>query len=300
MSNFRIGIMMFAYLLLFLLPLSSPGAEIVLGSFGAKNSESGESSKNAIWLEGQIVQGDYDQFLDIYGSGRIETPRGDLYPSYLRLSSPGGDLTEAIKIAEFVERLKIEVSMAGPCNSACFFVLVGSPKRRFAVSVGLHRPYFDRQYFSSLSANEAQNQYSELLVASKTWLERRFVSSYLIDKMINTSSFDAFVLSFDEIRRELGETSVVHEEWIAASCGFLTEEETRDWGLTIWVEMYENYTQEQLLDIEPPSLAAEVILNLQMANLLSSGYLEYIRNKGDEIDECEHNTIVEMRRDILN
>ena len=79
----------------------------------------------------------------------------------------GGDLEEAMQIGRLVNVAGISTfansslpsTKDGKCLSACFFIFVAG-KERFLMTestLGIHRPYFDRKNFGSLTAEEAES-----------------------------------------------------------------------------------------------------------------------------------------------
>ena len=82
------------------------------------------------------------------------------------LDSPGGDVMEAIEIGRIIRsRFLTTGAVKQQCSSACVFILIAGVMRAVsdAARIGLHRPYFDPAYFSSLSAEQARSKYNELV-----------------------------------------------------------------------------------------------------------------------------------------
>jgi hypothetical protein len=71
---------------------------------------------SAIILEGTIVPGDYDKFRKLINENCPSKSWNLLCPSVIYLASPGGNVTEAIKIGRLVRmlRLGIEVPIVSP------------------------------------------------------------------------------------------------------------------------------------------------------------------------------------------
>jgi hypothetical protein len=110
-------------------------------------------------LEGTIASGDYDKLLSFVDANEARS---------IYLASPGGSVTEAIKIGRLVRALRLETlipvqvrsdlreklaerhKLTNPkgnyvCASACFFVFVAGVKRDHDLLrdpiLGIHRPY---------------------------------------------------------------------------------------------------------------------------------------------------------------
>jgi len=50
-----------------------------------------------------------------------------------------------------------------------------------------------------------------------------------------------------EVRETLGTVSVIHQEWIAAKCGFLTESEKIDFEVVPWVDEYIHLSADEIV-----------------------------------------------------
>lgn len=168
-------------------------------------------------MVGEIRSGDYEKFrlfilndLTSYeGSSRI-----------VWLSSNGGDLVETLKIATLLKTMYVQVEVSDKCASSCFFLYLSGTKRHaIPGSLGIHRAYFDPQYFSGLTLNDAEKRQVQLTNAVKKLLEDNSVPSYLIDRMNRTSSSDIYWLNSDEIS-DLGEYPSWFEELLIAKCGY--------------------------------------------------------------------------------
>jgi hypothetical protein len=134
-------------------------ASVALSDAADIKNEDG-SGLGKVVLEGTIVSGDYDKLLSFVDANEARS---------IYLASPGGSVTEAIKIGRLVRALKLEtivpVQVGGDlrekltewhkltnpkanymCASACFFVFVAGVKRRDHdllgdPILGIHRPY---------------------------------------------------------------------------------------------------------------------------------------------------------------
>ena len=174
------------------------------------------SGRAFIVLDGDISPGDADKF--------NQTISSDLYflanAHGILVNSRGGDVSEAIKIAEIVERaaLPIEVSSTGECSSACFFIYMAAPMRTAYGAVRIHAPYYD---LKNINANE----YTEYAQASRlvqeqtrTFLLARSVPSDIIERMLAVSSTGSFDLTIEE-RNRIGYESAFVREYGTQMCG---------------------------------------------------------------------------------
>lgn len=105
-------------------------------------------------LRGEIVSGDYDRLLGYAVENNV-----DLHSISIALATPGGDVSEALKIGQLLKSIYATVSAGpatGPCASACF-ILFASAVDRSAVPgiVGIHRPYLSKERFQTFSPSQA-------------------------------------------------------------------------------------------------------------------------------------------------
>jgi hypothetical protein len=167
-------------------------------------------------ISGEIVAGDYQKFLKL---------ANQKIGARVILSSPGGDLNEAVKIAELVSRLNIntEVPKGEICASACFFIWING-ERRVArkinsnsdkVSLGLHRPYLSNP---TVERNSTENQIN---VQRRTiaYLEGKLIPRRLIDIMMARPSNDIYWMTETDLS-ELGEYPSHIEELYIAKCKY--------------------------------------------------------------------------------
>ncbi len=181
-------------------------------------------------LDGEISPGDAKAFNELLHRDLyfLANARGVL------VNSSGGDVLEAIKIAETVERvgLPIEVAVDGECSSACFFIYVAAPHRSAYGVVKIHAPYYN---LAGVEAREYANyaQASRLVHEStRAFLLGRSVPSDLIEKMLSMSSTGAYSLTIDD-RNRIGYESAFIREYGAQKCGgyrsdrLMTMEEVR-------------------------------------------------------------------------
>ena len=141
---------------------------LVILNFGAGPSQALEELRvyrGALILEGKIAAGDYNKLRNFLGDkSNFEKISGGVF-----LASPGGSITEALKIGRLIRGLRLSTDApSGPatgtprfgesvitpsqlrdpksnygCASACFFVYVAGVYRHlnWAGRLGVHRPF---------------------------------------------------------------------------------------------------------------------------------------------------------------
>lgn len=190
------------------------------------------------FIIGHITKGDYDKVEKMLSSNHP-------FLSNFTISSPGGDVGEAIKMGTLFRKYLIEVS--GPegdprigfrnifdstpgercntfhidcgCASACALIWFGAVHRTGIV--GLHRPRIEDQAFKSLPADSASKLYRAVLTNVASYLKEMDTPERLIQAMVNTGSTEVIWVKADhEIERP---SSIA--EWTDASCPPLSSDE---------------------------------------------------------------------------
>lgn len=168
-------------------------------------------------MSGEINPGDFEKFRSfviknfaIYKSHR-----------FIKLSSNGGRLVEALKMAELLRQMYPSISVDGECASSCFFLYLKGASRYASQpsKVGIHRVYFDPDYFAGLSLQEARAKQIDLTQKVNAILDTNGVSQQLKDRMNQTSSKDIYWLSANDLR-SLGPHPAWYEEVLIAKCNY--------------------------------------------------------------------------------
>lgn len=166
--------------------------------------------------KGKIEPGDSRRLIDflIKNDGRIDK---------IFLESPGGDVQEAIRVGEVINkaRLDVYVQMNQTCASACFFVWLNGANRAVIFvgrpnggRVGLHRPYL----VDIGNTPDSISSQSKIMQNLVRYLESKLISRRLVDMMISRPSNDIYWLR-DEDVTELGQSPPELEELYIAKCG---------------------------------------------------------------------------------
>ena len=176
-----------------------------------------------LYMSGEIRAGDRDKLVNLLRSDLASTPSiTDIW-----LNSPGGDLSEAIKIGAVIEDLGYTaiVPAGAKCASACFFIWVSASGRLAPGEIIIHRPYFDMRN-SSQSASGFEKHYRTTSEAASLYLRQRNVPLDLVDLMLKVSSSDGYVLSeADKLR--IGPMSAARTEYMVQNCGLPDAGESR-------------------------------------------------------------------------
>lgn len=185
--------------------------------FGARY-QNGQASQ--IIISGDIKAGDSEKFLIFIAQNPVDVWSG---AAGIRIDSRGGDVVEAVRIAEIVEKIKGFVFVSNVCASSCFYVYVAAPVRAPIESgrIGIHRPYYNPSYFAGLTATDARQKYETLNEAVGAYLKKKRVPQRIIDKSFSYASDNIYWLSVEDVQEIALMEPWFHEQALAR-CGPVT------------------------------------------------------------------------------
>lgn len=220
-----------------------------------------------IQIAGKIEAGDFDRLVDL-------VKKHEVVPGIVGINSPGGDVVEAMKIGYFMRRFLIEYWHSNQCNSACVYIVFGSVQRAvnpFNGQYGLHRPFFDPDYFSGLTSLEAEKRYKELKSGLESYFHEMDVPKSLSTKIFSVPSNEVVYLSSAKMIDLIGYRSPGYDEWIISKCGALSNNEKDDLR-ALGNEGNHNFSQ---------------------------GYIEYLEKKSRALRTCELDAQTAARRELF-
>lgn len=169
-------------------------------------------------MQGQIVPGDYDRLIRYAKDNNL-----DLTTFRVILSSPGGDVTEALRLGKFLKSIYAPVSVGpeyGQCASACFIIFASAVERAsMSGLIGIHRPYLSPERMRTLSPGQAEASESRAMLNAEEYLHQLRVPNNLVEVMFEHASNEIHWLSDDELERQLGKRPPWYEEFLIARCG---------------------------------------------------------------------------------
>ena len=179
--------------------------------------------ESILTIRGEIEKGDSEKLLKQILSHEHLTE--------ILLDSPGGIVDEAIKMSSVISGLKIATRVVSEkiCASSCFFLyLAGEPRQSSGMTningiffgrVGLHRPYFNKEFFDNNMNENSTKKQEELMNSVSRYLQQQMVPNYLIEMMMRNSSSEIYLLGDKDIQI-LGEIYPPREELLTAKCGY--------------------------------------------------------------------------------
>jgi hypothetical protein len=175
----------------------------------------------------KIKNGNYGDEIDLFRLGVV-------------LNSRGGDVIEAIKIGRAIKKFRLTTSLTSTgdpnekCMSACFFIYVSGVVRSTIISnnkLGIHRPYFDPDYFAGLSSTDAEKTHKSMTENTKQYLRDMNISEELIELTYRISPEDLYFIHWEDAEKWIGEFQPFFKDWVFAKCDHiekLTAEEEDD------------------------------------------------------------------------
>jgi hypothetical protein len=170
---------------------------------------------STIRMVGRISDGDAEKL----NKWILSNPAEYIVTNNIELSSSGGSIVEAIKLARLVEQSgwTALVSPGETCASACFFIFSSAQVRISAGDIVIHRPYFDKapqhptEHFAQIEAQGA------VATAARDYLLAKGVSSRIVDLMMSLPSSRGYILTSRDFN-ELGYLGPVAEEQAIRRC----------------------------------------------------------------------------------
>lgn len=160
-----------------------------------------------VGIAGAIEKGDYQRFKKFI----LENPVVFAKSETVSLNSPGGDIDEAISLAEFIEtsRFNVSVPSKAKCLSACFIIFASASVRDAKGVVAVHRPYISATSYAGSSLSYVTQSQKQGTARTLNFLRSRSVPEDILRQLTNTPSTSAHVLT----DRELVELSMISHEW---------------------------------------------------------------------------------------
>jgi hypothetical protein len=170
----------------FIMLISSIASAATVTPLPAKNG------KVVLLLSGEITQGDSDALKENIRKANS----GNLIVSLIRLDSPGGNILEAVRLADIIRFGKISTSVVGTskCASACFIIFASGSERfaNYTASIGVH---------GASDENGQETDGSGAATVSMARVAKELgVPAGIIGKMVVTPPEQMVWLSSDELR----------------------------------------------------------------------------------------------------
>lgn len=213
----------------------------------AANVQCVSGSPGGIRLTGKIEAGDFN---------RVANCRLSTGAVFFVISSPGGSVSEAMKIGKYVRHNKMWVAVppdGGICFSSCVYILAAGVIKWPWGEVGIHRPYFvskpSQGYDTSLKA---------LLDESRAYFREMNIPELLADDMFSISPQEMRMLSDSALSKyRLNQDDMAYDEekanLNASAYGLSRQEYMRR------LKQQERYMDDCLSRVPKPSSTSDVV-----------------------------------------
>ena len=163
---------------------------------------------DGVTIEGRIAQGDFVRFASL-----VLTMRN---ANVVWLASPGGNLSEALRIGRLIRQLALEVRAPvdrqqplvqlvdadnNTCASACFFLYVAGVNRQGSV-LGIHKPSLPADEYFALGLDGSVAAQQRIEEATTAYLDLMGAPARYASLMLTTSPRDMLWLNPDDIARD--------------------------------------------------------------------------------------------------
>ena len=177
-----------------------------------------------VTIEGGIAPGDFVRFASL-----VLDAKGT---SVVWLASPGGNLSEALRMGGLIRQLALEVRAPvdrslplvrlrdpenNTCASACFFLYVAGVRRQGSV-LGIHKPSLPADEYFALGLDGSVAAHRRIQVATADYLEQMGVPAKYASMMMVANSSEMVWLTPDDIARDLTGVAAGHEVWFQGAC----------------------------------------------------------------------------------
>jgi hypothetical protein len=167
-----------------------------------------------IEITGEIRTGDYERLITLIK----KEPKKFFDAGVVKIASSGGSVSEALKIAQLVERASLVTMVDNICAGACFLVFISGDIRVASGSVLLHHPYLTAGYHRAPRASKSSRQKNEDMANLLEHLKEHKVPAHLILPMMNSPSTEAHEITEDDMA-DMGLLSQRFENSVVMKCG---------------------------------------------------------------------------------
>lgn len=177
-----------------------------------------------VTIEGPIAPGDFARF-----AGLVLTA-SDVNTVWL--ASPGGNLSESLRIGRMIRQLALEVRAPADrntplvqlrraenntCSSACFFLYAAGVRRQGMV-LGIHKPSLPSDEYFKLGLDGSAAAHRRIQEATAAYLDLMGVPAKYTSLMMATSPSEMTWLAPEDVERDLTGIVAEYQEQLRAGC----------------------------------------------------------------------------------
>jgi hypothetical protein len=177
-----------------------------------------------VTIEGMIAPGDFAKLVPLLLDAEGK--------SVVWLASPGGNLSEALRMGALIRQLALEVRVPddrsrplvrlrdpdnNTCASACFFLYVAGVRRQGSV-LGIHKPSLPADEYFSLGLDGSVTAHRRIHEATADYLDQMGVPARYASMMMAGSSTDMIWLAPEDVAKDLTGIAAGYEAWFQGAC----------------------------------------------------------------------------------
>jgi hypothetical protein len=177
-----------------------------------------------VTIEGMIAPGDFAKLVPLLLDAEGK--------SVVWLASPGGNLSEALRMGALIRQLALEVRVPddrsrplvrlrdpdnNTCASACFFLYAAGVRRQGSV-LGIHKPSLPADEYFSLGLDGSVTAHRRIQEATADYLDQMGVPARYASMMMAGSPTDMIWLAPEDVAKDLTGIAAGYEAWFQGAC----------------------------------------------------------------------------------
>lgn len=173
-------------------------------------------------MSGNIVIGDYDKLIRLFKANPADSWFGF---KQIEIDSAGGDVLEAMRIANFLKSVYPDILINKTCASSCLLFYLSGANRYVEQGgrIGIHRPTFPREFYEKNNTKNIEDKYEKMSSAFQSFVLQQGLPNSIYEKLIATANNDIYWLSKYDIDL-IGISPRAIEEKTHALCWGLVKE----------------------------------------------------------------------------
>jgi hypothetical protein len=237
------------------------------------------SSKTGYTVEisGSIKQGDYETLSGIFKGERA-------FPTSTRITSAGGDLSEAMRLGELYRQAHLSAIAVDPCDSACFLWLTGAASRTITTDVT-----------ATILAPQSTAEVQAYMLSMD-------VPADHARSLAEAAATSGIAMKREVFEVEIGERPTSFNDWLLQGCGAPTEQERIDHRKIQSASFLKVLKKMQAADPGRKDINQVIAKYERMESEVShfpDDYKASLLNKWLEIQQCQRDLVLADRRRLM-
>jgi len=179
---------------------------------------------SAVKISGEIQSGDYEKFLAFVRKPSPITGYPDSIHSLSRiiLSSNGGNVVEAMKIASSLKQFYPLIDVEDTCASSCVLLWLSGAQRHVGLRskegrIGIHRPTLPAEDIKKIPVKELEGIFREMNSSFKNFVLEQGLPLSIYERLLATDSSEMYWLTKEDLRL-IGSSPAYFMEKMKTTC----------------------------------------------------------------------------------